>query len=268
MAVLALAGTAAAVGPDPERDPRPKLLPEADPTTNPSRAVPPTATSDADGILTVATARWDDSTNPMRLVWDVPVAGGGTVPCFDCLYLAPHVRRFVARVLDQRWAPLLTGVDGLDPTQAAPGQFAGNGWAVTLRVPEDESGFATTGRDGGAALQDTIVRWLLACNGDGPCRSQRVGVTAVTASNRVWSVRSCRRPVRDARPQLVDPTYDGVVRATPAPEVVRAANERVYAGGVHVALALFTPRFRTEDGATVVDGFRSTDCPVRDGDDR
>jgi hypothetical protein len=243
-----------------EESPHPVLMQEADPVANPARVVPDGVERDPDGILRVTGARWDDTTDPMRLVWQLRARGGRTIDCADCYYLAPHVRSFVATLVSQPWSRDLTTIEGFDPRQRGAGQHAGSGWAVTLVGATDARGFPTS-----AARQtlDRGLHWLLACD-DEPCRSQRLGLTEVAHANRRWSVPTCARPIRAARPTLLVHGYEATIHAPDvSDDVVRFENRRTYAGALFVALPERTLRYRTEGGTTVVDGTRPTDCPER-----
>jgi hypothetical protein len=246
-------------GEDDDTDPHPRLLTEASRTANSSRTVPAKARNDADRILDVASARFHAGSDPMVLVWNLKLPQTrATIPCFDCYYLAPHVRRFIAIALEQTWAVNLVGIDGYDAARRDPGEFAGNGWTATLLVESDENGYATTGRGGGVPVGNEIVRWLLDCTKN-RCRSQRLGVTELLHANRRWSVPTCRDSLSTSTPHLIDRSYTEAV-SSGASDDLRYANSATKQAAVVVALPRFSPRF-SDDTPSEVSDYQSTDCP-------
>ncbi|MCU1378698.1 MAG: hypothetical protein JWN29_1681 [Acidimicrobiales bacterium] len=240
----------------PLGSPHPPLSRAADPTANATRHVPAALRRDGTGALPVVGSHWTDETNPMQLVWDLGLPNGRTLPCVDCAYLAPHVRRFLSVVLGEPWADDLTRITGFDAADRRPGAFAGNGWSVVLHVPSGRDAVATPGAAGGRALGGRVTDWLLSCSRT--CVSQSLGVAELSWSNRQWSAPTCRVSLVAGRRSVLYPGHDDAVRTDPRPEAVAFHNTEAAFDGVGVALPLYRPSFTAGTGRLAA--YRSTGC--------
>lgn len=215
------------------------VLSEAfDPDANPEARVPGDLGSDADDILEVEEASFEQGSGPYDLVWKVERTEGEPVACINCAFVDERVKRIIKAALDSDAAEGITRIIGLDVTRTLAGDFAGNGWQVEFVVGSSASGY----KNG-----EELATWILA-------NSKEHRVFSLLWRNLLYTeADSCSANLESVMPVEAFPQE---VSESDDVSVMRDAGmDRVV-----VASPSYTPQFEARDGAQFVTGWKATGC--------
>ncbi len=254
------------VGGTPE-NPHPDLVRQAQLSRNRDRKVPRHLQSDPDNILDVQRAYWKGDRTPLTLAWDVK-AGSPNEPqkviaCDNCVYLSPHVRRFVAKAIRQPWASNLTAIGGFDPVPTAPGEYPGTGWGVRFYVPVNGANNPTEGIAGGLSTAGDMLEWILGCNEAGKgtkCNNAQLGVMELIWSNQVWSAPTCADHLRNYGPDVYNLDYSDELASAQDDAQRASINDLASFSSVQVALPIYRPIYKTTKNVSTVSRYVKTGC--------
>ena len=232
--------------------PRPALPAEASLTSNASRAV--SASLSTDSVLTVTNAAWVGTTTPMTLRWTISTTSSGSLACDNCAFLTTRVKTIIKEVTSQTLKGSgIKSIRGLDPTSSQVGAFLGNGWGAEFILGEQNNDSAATGN----AIRD----FLLSCTGTtaSTCKNVSLKVAELKWKNTLWSTSDCISALRNGGPRQF---IDGITAALTGANADTAALIRSQAALDRVAVATpaYRPVFNTSGTTRTLTGFASTGC--------
>ena len=232
--------------------PRPALPAEASLTSNASRAV--SASLSTDSVLTVTNAAWVGTTTPMTLRWTISTTSSGSLACDNCAFLTTRAKTIIKEVTSQTLKGSgIKSIRGLDPTSSQVGAFLGNGWGAEFILGEQNNDSAATGN----AIRD----FLLSCTGTtaSTCKNVSLKVAELKWKNTLWSTSDCISALRNGGPSQF---IDGITAALTGANADTAALIRSQAALDRVAVATpaYRPVFNTSGTTRTLTGFASTGC--------
>ena len=232
--------------------PRPALPAEASLTSNASRAV--SASLSTDSVLTVTNAAWVGTTTPMTLRWTISTTSSGSLACDNCAFLTTRAKTIIKEVTSQTLKGSgIKSIRGLDPTSSQVGAFLGNGWGAEFILADQSNDSAATGN----AIRD----FLLSCTGTtaSTCKNVSLKVAELKWKNTLWSTSDCISALRNGGPSQF---IDGITAALTGANADTAALIRSQAALDRVAVATpaYRPVFNTSGTTRTLTGFASTGC--------
>ena len=232
--------------------PRPALPAEASLTSNASRAV--SASLSTDSVLTVTNAAWVGTTTPMTLRWTISTTSSGSLACDNCAFLTTRAKTIIKEVTSQTLKGSgIKSIRGLDPTSSRVGAFLGNGWGAEFILADQTNDSAATGN----AIRD----FLLSCTGTtaSTCKNVSLKVAELKWKNTLWSTSDCISALRNGGPSQY---IDGITAALTGANADTAALIRSQAALDRVAVATpaYRPVFNTSGTTRTLTGFASTGC--------
>jgi hypothetical protein len=232
--------------------PRPALPAEASLTSNASRAV--SASLSTDSVLTVTNAAWVGTTTPMTLRWTISTTSSGSLACDNCAFLTTRAKTIIKEVTSQTLKGSgIKSIRGLDPTSSRVGAFLGNGWGAEFILADQSNDSAATGN----AIRD----FLLSCTGTtaSTCKNVSLKVAELKWKNTLWSTSDCISALRNGGPSQY---IDGITAALTGANADTAALIRSQAALDRVAVATpaYRPVFNTSGTTRTLTGFASTGC--------
>jgi hypothetical protein len=210
------------------------LSSDFDPFSNPEGEVPVGLQKDADGTLSVKSAKFIASEGPYVLDWKLK-NGDADISCLNCVMLDLRLRKIIAAVLDSGVAESVEKIVGVEPARTLAGDYSGNGWQIEFVV-------GTTAK--GLLAGEKISSWLLE-------NSSEQKILRVMWQNLLYSEPECGKKLIDSAPVEAYPT---AIPATPAAQR-DAAIDRVI-----VASPSYVPQFEDRDGAQFLTGWKATSC--------
>jgi hypothetical protein len=232
--------------------PRPALPAEASLTSNASRAV--SASLSTDSVLTVTNAAWVGTTTPMTLRWTISTTSSGSLACDNCAFLTTRAKTIIKEVTSQTLKGSgIKSIRGLDPTSSQVGAFLGNGWGAEFILADQSNDSAATGN----AIRD----FLLSCTGTtaSTCKNVSLKVAELKWKNTLWATSDCISALRNGGPSQF---INGLTTALNGANADTAALIRSQAALDRVAVATpaYRPVFNTSGTTRTLTGFASTGC--------
>lgn len=210
------------------------LTSDFDPSVNTDSEVPEDLKTDADEILTVKSATFEEGEGPYVLNWKLK-NGDSTISCLNCALLDARVKKIIAAVLASGSADGIEKIIGVEPARTMAGDYSGNGWQAEFVV-------GTSAKSVQAG--EKIATWLLENSVDNK-------VLSVLWQNLLYANSECGNALLEVSPVEA---YPSAIPATPSAQR-DAAMDRVI-----VASPSYTPQFEDRDGAQFLTGWKATSC--------
>ena len=223
---------------DTKGSPHVVLTEEFDPEANPERKVPDELKKDADEVLTVEEATFNEGTGPYDLVWKLKRKKGDPVSCINCAFVDKRVKSIINATLESDASEGINQIVGLDVTRTMAGDYSGNGWQVEFVVGSSASGY----KNG-----EELATWLLGHSKDNHIYSVLWRNLFYNESDSCTAELETTSPV-EAFPQEISTAENSAMARD-------AGMDRIV-----VSSPAYTPQFEDRDGAQFVTGWKATGC--------